>query len=330
MDADDETARQEFLAAATGVVRIPIVDREQWLEVRKQDVTASVVAALFGLHPYQTIAGLHADKHGFPVDRVDPEADVVRRGLALEQVVADEVVRLRPEWKVERANVYLRDPRLRLGATPDFFILNDPRGRGILQTKTIGAGKFKRDFGDDGLTPPFWMTAQCLTEMNLDGAAFGAIGVLVIGEFTFKCHVFEVPRHLPAERKIRAAVAEFWVTSAAGEVPRIDYERDAALLDVLFPTARPGSVVDLRTDNRIAELLTQRERLSLELKSNKADLEAIDTEIREKLGDAEAALVQGWRVTLKTIRRRAYEVKASVFRQLRTVREDQPKDQPAT
>jgi len=324
MVADDEDARREFVADATGIERIPIVDRAQWLELRKQDVTASTVAALFGMHPYQTIAGLHAEKHGVEFDQVDPEAEVVRRGLVLETVVAGEVARLRPEWQIERANVYLRDRRLRLGATPDFFILGDPRGRGVLQTKTVGATKYKRDFGEDGTTPPFWMTAQCLTEMHLDGAAFGALGILVLGEFTFKTVVIEVPRHPAAERKITAAVAQFWVTSTAGEVPAIDYERDGALLAVMFPEAEPGKVVDLRSDNRIGELLERRERLGEEMKTSKTELEMIDTELKEKLGDAEGALVRGWRLTFKTIRRKAYEVKATAFRQLRVVREDQP------
>lgn len=32
--------------------RIQIENREQWLALRRQDVTASVVAATMGLHPY--------------------------------------------------------------------------------------------------------------------------------------------------------------------------------------------------------------------------------------------------------------------------------------
>ena len=46
------------------VERHEITSREAWLELRKQDVTASTIAALFNCHPYTTALRLYAEKRG--------------------------------------------------------------------------------------------------------------------------------------------------------------------------------------------------------------------------------------------------------------------------
>src|SRR5262245_18769817 len=58
---------QEIIAMT--IERIPITSREQWLELRKPDVTASVVGALFAAHPYMTALKLYLMHQGidFPV-----------------------------------------------------------------------------------------------------------------------------------------------------------------------------------------------------------------------------------------------------------------------
>jgi hypothetical protein len=276
---------------------------------------------LFGVHPFQTIAGLHAEKMGLDLPGPNPESAVIRRGNALEAVVAAEVAKLHPEWKITKNDHYYRDAHARIGATPDFLLDGDPRGLGILQTKTVGAWKFKKEWGEpEAPTPPLWIILQNATEVMLADAAFGAIGVLVIGDFTFDCHVIEVPRHKATEHKIRVAVHGFWETLRAGEVPKIDYERDGDLIKLMYPTTVPGKIIDLRRDNRIIELLEIRERQAGFEKEAKFRKTEAETEIRAKLGDAEIAMVPGWQVSLKTQTRHEHVVKESTFRVLRSER----------
>ena len=66
----------------------------------------------------------------------------------------------------------------------------------------------------------------------------------------------------------------------------------------MYPNEVPGKVVDLRHDNRMPELLADYERLSAELKDVDKARDAVCNEIKMKIGDAEFALVNGWRVTL--------------------------------
>jgi predicted phage-related endonuclease len=116
------------------IERIEITSREQWLALRKPDVTASVVASLFGCHPYVSALKLYLAHSGVEFDEADNR--VFRRGRLMEPTVALAVSEERPDWRIEKCDSYYRDPDLRLGATPDFLIHGDPRGLGVLQTKT--------------------------------------------------------------------------------------------------------------------------------------------------------------------------------------------------
>jgi predicted phage-related endonuclease len=161
------------------VERIAIGDREEWLKLRRQDVTASSIAALFGEHPYVTIAQLVLEKAG--VDLEKPETAVMRRGRWLEYAVAQATAERRPGWVITKAAEYLRDPALRMGATPDFYTINEHGRPGVLQTKTVSQWEFKRSWSEDG--PPLWIALQTLVEMMLAEVELGTIGVFVIGPF---------------------------------------------------------------------------------------------------------------------------------------------------
>lgn len=305
------------------VERIAITDRAAWLQLRTKDVTASQIGALFSVHPWSTVASVYASKSGMDLDGDDVETALMRRGNLLEPVVGAEVARLRPAWQVIKCKEYLRDPEARIGCTPDFLIHGDPRGLGILQTKTTGSWQFKKGWGSaDELMPPLWIVLQAATEMMLADAAFAAIGVLVIGDFQFETHVIELPRVRGAEARIRAAVRLFWAQIEAGEVPVIDASRDGDLVRLMYPHETHGKIVDLTGDNRILELLDQREALAGTIKFAEGKKVEAETEIRSKLGDAEAALVRGWRsVTLRTTHRKEHVVKASSYRTLRATRD---------
>jgi hypothetical protein len=118
-----------------------IVDRETWLQWRRDDVTASTVGALFGVHPYTTALRLYVEKRGVEFPSQD-DNQVMRRGRWLEPSIGKAVSELRPEGSIYPPNLYLRDPALRRGGTPDFYIkssLSEPlqakrRPRGCIMT----------------------------------------------------------------------------------------------------------------------------------------------------------------------------------------------------
>lgn len=295
------------------IERHKIKDRETWLALRKPDITASVVAALFGAHPYETALGLYAEKCG--LEMPEPDNAVLRRGRLLEGAVAAAVAEQRPDWEVIKADEYLRDPELRLGATPDFYIEGDPRGLGVLQAKTVAPSAFKRHWTDGA---PFWVALQNATELMLEHeAAFGMVAALVVDPWKLDCHLFDVPRHAGVEARIREAVAKFWDDVAAGREPHPDYGKDADLLAALYPQETPAKTIDLTGDNHLPVLLAEREEIKARIRVDEARCKEIETEVKFKMGDAEIATLDGFAITFRTQHRKGYEVKPTSFRALR-------------
>jgi predicted phage-related endonuclease len=290
------------------IERRPITNADEWLEWRKQDVTASTVAALFGQHPYTTALHLYLEKRGVEFPRRDRDDRVLRRGRWLEPAVAKAVSENRPKWKLEPAGVYLRDPELQLGATPDFFIHGDERGLGVLQTKTVAPGFFEKNW-DEGREPPFWITLQTIVEMMLAGADFGAIAVLVVDPFDMDVHVLDVPRHQAAETRIALAVRTFWNDVTAGHEPQPDFARDAEAIRAMTATARGDKVFDALGHNQLPMILAQRAALQARIKDDKARCDEIENEIKFLLGDAVTVTnLPGWRITFKPTDYKGYTV----------------------
>jgi predicted phage-related endonuclease len=307
------------------IERIPITSRPQWLGLRKRDVTASRIGALFSCHPYVTALRLYCEHAGVEFPEQD-ETPVMRRGRLLEGAVALAAAEQRPEWRITKNEYYQRDSELRLGATPDFIIDGDARGLGVLQTKTAAPSVFERDWLN-GTEIPFWITLQTLVEMMLTNAAFGAVAVMQVDAFDLRCEILDVPRHAATEQRIINAVQKYWDDIAHSREPAPDYGRDADLIRLLAPREVKDKVIDLSGDNELPVILARREKLMAEIAEREEEKHAIETEVEFKLRDAERAtgLADGWSITWKTHHRAEQLLKAKDIRTLRIFHK-QPKD----
>jgi predicted phage-related endonuclease len=288
------------------IERKPITDRNEWLAWRREDVTASVIGALFGAHPYTTALRIYAEKRG--VEFPDEDNKVMRRGRWLEPAVAKAVEELRPEWKLEAPNCYLRDPDIRLGCTPDFFIHDPARGLGVLQAKTVAPSVYAKEWLG-GTEIPFWIVLQTLTECMLADAAFGAVAALLVDAHAMDCVILEVPRHAESEAKIIAAVSSFWLCVATGQEPDPDFARDADVVKLLTPRETPGKQIDFSRHNELPTMLAERAELLKTMGTAEDRCDEIETEVKHLMGDAEFANgLPDWRITYKTQKRAGYTV----------------------
>jgi predicted phage-related endonuclease len=295
------------------VERIPIFSRAQWLELRKPDVTASVVAALFNLHPYTTALKLYYQHNGMEFEF--EETKPVRRGRLLENAVAQRVGEEHEDWIIEKCQTYFRAPELKLGATPDFFIHGDPRGLGILQTKTAYPRIFERDW-DSGNITPIWTELQLLTEMMLSDAAFGVAAVIY--NYDLDVCIRELPRHATAEGRIKTAVHNFWELMRLGHEPSPDWGKDAELIRLINPRETAAKSIDLSGDNELPDILAERAAVMQRIASLTDRKEEIESQIRYKLGDAAAVSgVNGFKITYKTSHFHGYTVPERDTRVLR-------------
>lgn len=301
------------------IERRAITSRDEWLQWRRQDLTASDLAAVAGFSSYKSPLAVYLEKVG----ATPPVADtpLMARGRWCEPAVLEAIKEKHPDWEIERPGVYLRDPISRLGATPDAWArVPGVDGLVVIQAKVVERPIFERDWTEDAA--PIEYEVQTVAESMLSEATTGMVAALVLDRFWADLQIRDVPRHPGAEERAYNLAKEFWARVERMEPPPPDYTKDGAILRRLHPDSRKGEPpVDLRGDNRMPELLDQREDLKGEIKALQDQLKPVEAEIAHKFGDHEAALVQGWKsVTYKTVRRKGYEVKPTQFRQLRAVR----------
>lgn len=310
------------------IEKIEITSRDQWLALRKQDVTASAIGALLGVSEYQTRYGLYAEKTG--LIESEPDEPVIAddsitispmaRGTLLEDKAGELLRALKPDWLIRRAGHYYRDPEARLGATPD-FLANDGDGLIVIQVKnpeqSIYRAKWKRE--DGAIEPPLDYVSQAIVEAHLTGATRAYVGALIIGHRTeFK--LIEVPIHAGLIDRIRAEVADFWAQVAKGEAPPFDYRRDGEFIAKLYG-ADDQSTIALDGWNQATELADEDAALAAEIKVKTERRKEIKNEVLAKIGPAAVATLDG-RIyaTAKTVSRKPCQVAASSYRDLRLKR----------
>lgn len=303
-----------------------VTSREEWLALRKRDITASAAAALLGVHPYLTAFGVWADKTG-AIQEEDEITEAMERGLELEPLAVRRLAKLNPTWKVEQPAAYYRDPAVRLGCTPDCFAHSpDKDGFGSIQIKSVEPGKFRKDWRtpEGDVEPPLWITVQSIIEAHLTGASWAAVAALVIS-YGIDLHVVEVPLHAGIIGRIKSETANFWRMLESGERPDPDWKRDGRLIEALYdPT---GEVIDLSAVNYLPELADEKERLSAQNRVNELRLKEIKAEFLARLGDASAArIADGRLITANRVNRAGYTVKPSSYVNV-TVKKDNHNEQ---
>jgi hypothetical protein len=284
------------------IEQIAIENRDQWLSLRKQDVTASIAGALLGVHPYSTAYGLYLLKKKLIAE--DPEeTGPMRRGRLLEPVAVQMLREDRPDWTIEDYPVgyYFRDPDARIGATPDVFATNENGEQGIVQIKSVEPGVFRREWRQEGgsIEPPLWIVVQAILETKLTGRTWAAVAPMVIG-FGVELPIIPIPVHDGIFERIKAEVAAFWERVESSQPYDPDYARDGSLIARLYPSDN-GIEVDLSGDNELPEFVDLLETARANKKVAETDEKTAKAAIASKLGDAAIArLADGRRVSHKT------------------------------
>jgi predicted phage-related endonuclease len=309
------------------IERHQIVDREQWLELRRADLTASDIGIVCGEGAYASQAELYAEKKQLRPPLVD--SGVLRRGRWGEASCFEALLDENPGWEIRRAKLYLRDPELRLGCTPDGFAIAPEReGVGVVQAKTVSRYIFRHTWmhdPDDDLKygdadPPEGYRLQTLTEMMLADAAWGVLAVLINSEFDWSFRLFDVERDDEIEDRIKYNVLKFWHDYLdPGIMPPFDPQRDERLVKLLYPKDT-GTTIDLTRDNRALALVEDLVFKKAGRKRLDVEIEGIETELKGKIGDNSfATLADGRRLSWRVQNRKGFTVAPShprVFRVL--------------
>lgn len=300
----------------------PITDRKTWLSHRQPDVTASVAAALFGEHPYQTRYGLYCLKAG--LIKEDPEdTPLFKRGRLLEPVAIELLREDRPDWEIIPNKHYYRDETHRIGATPDVHARRpDIEGPGIVQIKT--AGKFAFDKGWKGesgeVNLPLWIAIQASIEAALTGSTWASVAVMALGDGGLDLRIIDVPIKPKLIAKLHELAADFWRRVDEKDPYSPDFSKDLGVISRLYADD-DGSSIDLSNNAEAVAVVDERERLkAIEKAGGDAEKlrKQIDGRIIAILGNATTGyLADGRTIEAKTIRRVGFTVAPTSFRTLK-------------
>lgn len=282
--------------------------------LRDDVLTASDVAPAVGLSDWKTAAQVYAEK----ARQVPPPrraSAVLNRGKVLEPIVAALVQQRFPEATVELAHDFLVDTDDHIGCTPDGYIHWPDGTYSTLQIKTVGRRAFKRRWADG---VPEDVMLQALTEAMLAEAKNAIVAAFAFDEYSGfdEVELFTVERNERRERGIRGIAREFHKAIVEKRPPAFDYGRDSDLVAALWPQHTDGKDIELGGDNELPAILEERAVLIAEIETREARKAEIDTIIRAKMQDAVRAFCGLWTITLRTIIRKAHQVRESQYRRL--------------
>jgi putative phage-type endonuclease len=273
---------------------IPYTSQEAWLDARKQDVTSTESAALFGMSPYLTHFDLWHRKHSGVVPEFKTN-DRMNWGNRLEAAIAYGIAE-EQGWKVAPLKEYMRDPDARMGSSFDFVItsMGEPAHLEIKNVDYLAFRDGWLEHEDGTIEAPEHIEMQVQHQMAVSGFRQSFIGAFIGGN---RGVVIERQRDEDVIAAIRAKVAAFWKTVDAGQEPNPVMPGDADVLIQLNQYAKPGKVLSADGDETLARLLEDYKAAAAIEKNAKEDKDVAKATIFKHIGDAEKVLTSAWTVS---------------------------------
>ena len=268
------------------------LDRERWLEVRKQGIGSSDAAAAVGLNPYKSSLALWMEKTGRTIN-ADISSDMESPaywGTLLEPFVA-EAYATKTGRRVRRVNSVLQHPTYAfMLANLDREIVGSPEAQ-ILECKT--AGEFGSRLWRDGV--PEYVQLQVQHQLAVTGKEAADVAVLLCGQ---KLEIFRVVRDEDVIARLVVLEARFWDHVERDTPPPADgTESSARALRDLYPGGT--STLDFSDDARLCQTFSDLVALREQLDSQGTEAELLRQILQEAMGDASRAVFAAGEVTFK-------------------------------
>lgn len=264
-------------------------NQEHWLELRKQDVTSTESACLFGESPYMTHFDLWHRKRSGVVPEFKTN-DRMKWGNRLESAIAYGIAE-EQGWEVKPMKEYFRHPDLRMGSSFDFVITN--LGEPVhLEIKNVDYLAFRDgwlEHEDGSIEAPTHIELQVQHQMAVSGFKRAFIGAFIAGN---RGVVIERHRDDDVIAAIKARVAAFWKTVDEGLEPDPVMPGDAEVIIRLNQYAKPGKVLSADGDEPLRVLLEQYKAAAAAEKNAQEDKDVAKALIFQHIGDAEKVLTE--------------------------------------
>jgi len=286
------------------------VTREEWLQARRQFLTASDVAAVLGEDERRGPFQVWAEKvHGYTQE----ELRIMRRGRRMEPVIAEEYVEEtgRQVFEPEPYTLVVHPSIPWLASTLDRTTEGCPlnpapaEGRAPLELKNV-AGVKAADWREE---PPTGYQIQLQIQLSCTGDAWGSLAAMIGGlSLAWK----DLLRH---ERFLAAAfprLEAFWLQVQRREAPEADgLPGTTEALKALY---RDDDGETVALDAAALELADLLDAHRLLMARDKEQAQALQNKLRARMGTATfGALPDGSFLSLKKTEVEGYERKVEDF-----------------
>lgn len=278
-------------SAAIRLVDTRSLERDQWLEVRKQGIGSSDAAAAVGLCPYKSQLELWLEKTGRAGRNEEPgQSDPMYWGTLLEPFVAAAYTE-RTERKVRRINAVLQHP------TYSYMLANIDRevvaatDVQLLECKT--AGGFGSRLWRDGV--PEYVQLQVQHQLAVTGKQAADVAVLLCGQ---KLEVHRIERDEEVISRLIVLEARFWEHVTHDTPPPADGSESAAkALSSLY--ADNGTSIDFSEDAELSATFDGLVLLRDEIAQMDKRAEQMRQQLEQSMGDASKAIFQTGEITYR-------------------------------
>lgn len=291
-----------------------ITSKDQWLNLRLDNVNSTEAATLLNMNKYQTILEMHYQKKDRVITKIE-ETERMRLGTRFEAAIAAEAAE-QNKWEIRPRKFYEHLPELQIGSSYDYDIIG-PNGDviALLECKNVDGLVFRNEWevddnGNIESTP--YIECQAQTQMLVSGVNKLFIAAVVGGN---SLKILEREPDHDIQSAIIEKAKEFWASVRAGKAPDADYSRDAEFIIASYKTAKEGKIIDARGDKTLEDLAREYRRFGDISKEADSAQKAIKAQLLEKIGDAEKVLGDSFSsISCGLVKASEYTVKRDEYR----------------
>lgn len=279
---------------ALKLVKTHNLNRDQWLQVRKNGIGGSDAAAAVGLSPYKSQLELWLEKTGRDAELSKPDPDdstqPVFWGTLLEPIVAAAYTKQTGN-RVRKVNAVLQHPHIPfMLANLDREVIGVP-GVHILECKT--AGEFGSRLWSEGV--PEYIQLQVQHQLAVTGKRVAHVAVLICGQ---KLEVHHIQRDDELIARLIPLEAKFWEYVTSDTPPPADGSESAErALRCLYPGN--ANRVDFSNDRNLSAAFADLVSLKNDIKIREEQAELLKQTLMQAMGDASVAQFETGEVSFK-------------------------------
>lgn len=294
--------RLEAVQVSARLVLPPDAPRDEWLAARRLGITASEIAVILGISPFDSAFNLYYKKRGEISEDFDNTA--MSLGRHLEPWIADRWADDHPEWNVVMGGLWQSEERPWQMATTDRDLYDHAPEKfamlgayvepdGVLEIKSAGSYD---GWGEDGTDeiPPYYR-AQVLWQLDTLGLTEAHVTCLFLSSRSIRNYTIAYDE---ADVKLmREAAQDFLDMVEQGQVPAIDHTpATAQALKQLYPLDADAD--DAEVDEDLAYAYSQ---AALDLKDAQENYDLMVNQVRARMGQAKRAVCGGRKVATRSV-----------------------------